>query len=98
MPNLRPLCVLHKAMNECLIMGFIPASTWDNPDDVGLYGDRLYQYLRCLYVDISDGFYNDEVEKNDKQKEWYGRLEVDSGVMLDCFVRNYVEHGHPIFL
>lgn len=98
MPNLRPINVLHMALNESLIMGFIPASTWDNPDDKELYGDQLYYYLKGLYVDISGGFYNDEVEKDEGLKEWYDRLKVDCEVMLDYFVRTYSEYGHPINL
>lgn len=96
MPNLRPLSVLHMALNESLVMGFIPASTWDNPDDKELYGDRLYYYLKGLYVDISGGFYNDEVENNERLNGWYDRLKVDSEVMLEYFVKTYSEYGHPI--
>ena len=96
-PNMRPLNVIHMAMGESLRTGFIPASIWDKPDDKELYGDKLYGYLRCLYVDVTGGFYNEEVEKNEGLKEWYDKMnDIDLEVLLDCFLQHYTESGHLI--
>jgi len=95
-PDLRPLDIMYMAMNEVLVMGFIPASIWDHPDDKNYYGDRLYEYLKNQYVDIRDGFYNHEVVNDEILEEWYQRLEVDVEVMLDYFTKIYSEAGHPI--
>ena len=96
-PNMRPLDVIHMAMGESLRTGFIPTSIWDKPDDKELYGDKLYGYLRCLYVDVTGGFYNEEVEKNEGLKEWYNKMnDIDLEVLLDCFLQHYTESGHLI--
>lgn len=96
-PYMRPQQVIYIAMGVSLRMGFIPASTWDNPDDKELYGDGFYGYLKGLYVDVTGGFYNEEVEKNESLKEWYDRLdEIDCEVMLDSFVKNYTESGRLV--
>ncbi len=96
-PNMRPLNVIYMAMGESLRTGFIPASICDKPDDKELYGDKLYGYLRCLYVDVTGGFYNEEVEKNESMKEWYDKMnDIDLEVLLDCFLQHYTESGHLI--
>ena len=51
MPNLRPIDVLHTALNESLKMGFISAAICDNPDDEELYCDTevMLDYLVRSY-------------------------------------------------
>lgn len=97
MSNMRPIDVIHMAMGESLRMGFILLSILDKPDDKELYGDKLYGYLKGLYVDVTGGFYNEEVEKNEGLKEWYDKMnEIDLEVMLDCFLQHYTESGRLI--
>lgn len=97
MPEKHPMEILYKVVKNVMLMGFIPSTLWDKPDDEEFYGDMLFYNLQALYGDDFEHFYQEEVQgHNEILETYYNRLQIDVEVILKQFFLCYMQYGYPI--
>ena len=94
--NYRPIELIYAVMEEALIMGFIPSSMWQQPDNPEYYGANLFNHLQYVYGDATCGFYEDVVKKNKTMSDWYSEMRIDTQKLLWMFLQKYAEYGYAI--
>ena len=93
--NYRPIELIYDTLYEALQMGFVTSVLFDS-NDTELYGENLFFYLLLTNGEAMTGFNHDEIENNRTLKEWYERMLIDTGKVVNCYFLKYNEYGYPI--
>lgn len=97
-PEKRPMEILYRAIKNAILMGFIPPTQWDKPDNKEFYGEKLFYYLRSQYEDDFKLFYSIVFQGYDEMLEtYYDKLsQIDVKDVLQQFLLCYKQYGYPI--